>query len=66
MNELSNKKVLLEDINASNEDLVAINFQDSINEEKLQVLIDECAKHVKKLENKFSELWKEKQKNILM
>lgn len=65
MKELSNKKVLLEDINASNEDLVAINFQDSINEEKLQVLIDECAKHVKKLENKFSELWKEKQKKYI-
>lgn len=60
--ELSNKNVLLEDINTSNEDLAAINFQDPISEEKLHVLIDKCAKHVKSLENEFLELWKEKQK----
>lgn len=61
--ELSNRNVLLPDFNNDNADLAAINFQDPINEEKLNSLIDKCANHVKNMEYKFIELWKKKQKD---
>lgn len=60
-NEWSDRKCLLDNIDNAECTFDKINFQDRINFENKNKLIDKCAKHIKKLENDLVLLWTEKQ-----
>ena len=60
-NEWSDRKCLLDNIDADACTFDKINFQDRIDSINKNKLIDKCSKHIKKLENDLKDLWTKKQ-----